>query len=139
MSEKLLAVEGVGGVEEDGEDQDMLEDVGSKKDRLEVVVEVLLKGVSAESRDHSKDDEKSRGWTKEGDLCNKALFLEKNCNEEDKGDNSQDEGDHGGLEAQLLHPAKEMVSRAFSTDTVSSILVNEDLDYLEHFSFCLAL
>ena len=133
MSEKLLAVEGVGGVEEDGEDQDMLEDVGSKKDRLEVVVEVLLKGVGAESRDHSKDDEKSRGWTKEGDLCNKALFLEENCNEEDKDDDSQDEGDHGGLETQLLHPTKEMVSRAFSTNSVSSILVNEDLDYLEHF------
>ena len=98
MSEKLLAVEGVGGVEKDGEDQDMLEDVGSEKDRLEVVVEVLLKGVGAESRDHSKDDEKSRGWTKEGDLCNKSLFLEENCNEEDKDDNSQDEGDHGGLE-----------------------------------------
>ena len=117
MSDKLLAVEGVRGVEKDGEDQDMLEDVGSDKDRPEVVLEIFLKEVCAESRDHSKDDEKSRGWTKEGDLCNKAVFLEENCNEEDKDDNSQDEGDHGGLETQLLHPAKEMVSRAFNTDS----------------------
>ena len=139
MSEKLLAVEGVGGVEKDGEDQYMLEDVGSQKDRLEVVVEVLLKGVSAESRDHSKDDEKSRGWTKEGDLCNKALFFEQNSNEEEQDDNSHDEGDQGGLESQALHPAKEMGSRATSPYTVCSILVDEDLDYLEHFRACVAL
>ena len=54
-----MVVESVGGVEEDGEDQDMLEEVCSDDERRKVVLELFFKKMGEESRDDSKDNENS--------------------------------------------------------------------------------
>ena len=52
----MRAVELVGGEEEDGEDEDVLEDLCSNDGRREVVLETLFSIMTDDSRDNSKDD-----------------------------------------------------------------------------------
>ena len=90
LAEELLVVELVGWVKNDGEDQDVLEDLGSDDDRRIFVQEQFLRVVGDDSWDNSKDDKNSWDWQEFSYLGHEFGFSEEQSSQENNDDDSRE-------------------------------------------------
>ena len=81
-------------MEKDGEDKEMLEDIGINVGRSIAIFIMFFSGAGNDSGEHSKNDENPRGWQKICDSGHEAGFFEQQDDHEEHDDDKCQEREH---------------------------------------------